>query len=41
MSGENSKSSGEYGERLGLSFLEMIGWSSSLKSAKSPNIQST
>lgn len=32
MSGENSKSSGEYGERLGLSFLEMIGWSSSLKS---------
>lgn len=32
MSGEKSKSSGEHGETLGLSFLEMIGWSSSLKS---------
>ncbi|WP_157778833.1 hypothetical protein [Massilia violaceinigra] len=32
MSGEKSKSSGEHGEKLGLSFLEMIVWSSSLKS---------
>jgi hypothetical protein len=32
MSGEKSKSSGEYGEKLGFSFLELIGWSSSLKS---------
>jgi hypothetical protein len=32
MSGEKSKSSGEHGEKLGLRFLEMIGWSSSLKS---------